>query len=152
MISTHFSSWNSTFKIVHKNLPIYFNTFPLIRNRDIHGHNTRCRNKIVTVRTKHEFANRCIRYSLAHTINSLPSCIQDKIFTHSLNVLSIYFKQITTRAIVTFLIATFVVSMVLHLCKHSCTYNIMFITYFAQSGFGRLYCIYIFDYKCGVYF
>ena len=36
---------------------------------------------------------RCIRYSLAHTINSLPSCIQDKIFTHSLSGLSIYSKQ-----------------------------------------------------------
>ena len=32
-------------------------------------------------------------YSLAHTINSLPSCIQDKIFTHSLNGLSIYSKH-----------------------------------------------------------
>ena len=81
------------YKMVHTNLPIYFNTLPLIRNQDIHGHNTRCRNKIGTIRTKHEFAKRCIRYSLAHTINSLPSCIQDKIFTHSLSGLSIYRKQ-----------------------------------------------------------
>ena len=56
------------YKMVHTNLPIYFNTLPLIRNQDIHGHNTRCRNKIGTIRTKHEFAKRCIRYSLAHTI------------------------------------------------------------------------------------
>ena len=55
------------YKMVHTNLPIYFNTLPLIRNQDIHGHNTRCRNKIGTIRTKHEFAKRCIRYSLAHT-------------------------------------------------------------------------------------
>ena len=81
------------YKMVHTNLPIYFNTLPLIRNQDTHGHNTRCRNKIGTIRTKHEFAKRCIRYSLAHTINSLPSCIQDKIFTHSLSGLSIYSKQ-----------------------------------------------------------
>ena len=81
------------YKMVHTNLPIYFNTLPLIRNQDIHGHNTRCRNKIGTIRTKHEFAKRCIRYSLAHTINSLPSCIQDRIFTHSLSGLSIYSKQ-----------------------------------------------------------
>ena len=81
------------YKMVHTNLPIYFNTLPLIRNQDIHGHNTRCRNKIGTIRTKHEFAKRCIRYSLAHTINSLPSCIQDKIVTHSLSGLSIYSKQ-----------------------------------------------------------
>ena len=81
------------YKMVHTNLPIYFNTLPLIRNQDIHGHNTRCRNKIGSIRTKHEFAKRCIRYSLAHTINSLPSCIQDKIFTHSLSGLSIYSKQ-----------------------------------------------------------
>ena len=80
------------YQMVHKNLPIYFNTLPLIRNRDIHGHNTRCRNKIGTVRTKHEFAKRCIRYSLAHTINRT-YCIQDKIFTHSLNGLSIYSKH-----------------------------------------------------------
>ena len=83
----------SLYKMVHTNLPIYFNTLPLIRNQDIHGHNTRCRNKIGTIRTKHEFAKRCIRYSLAHTINSLPSCTQDKIFTHSLSGLSTYSKQ-----------------------------------------------------------
>ena len=52
------------YKMVYKNLPINFNTLSLIRNRDIHGNNTRCRNKIGTVRTKHEFAKRCIRYSL----------------------------------------------------------------------------------------
>ena len=80
-------------KMVHTNLPIYFNTLPLTRNQDIHGHNTRCRNIIGTIRTKHEFAKICTRYSLAHTINSLPSCIQDKIFTHSLSGLSIYSKQ-----------------------------------------------------------
>ena len=46
------------YKMVHTNLPIYFNTLPLIRNQDIHGHNTRCRNKIGTLRTKHEFAKK----------------------------------------------------------------------------------------------
>ena len=81
------------YKMVHTNLPISFNTLPLIRNQDIHGHNTRCRNKIGTIRTKHECDKRCIRYSLAHTIYSLPSCIQDKIFTHSISGLSIYSKQ-----------------------------------------------------------
>ena len=81
------------YKMVHNNLPIHFNTYPLIRNRDIHGHKTRCKNRIGTVRTKQEFAKICIRYSLAHTINSLPSCIQDKIFTHSQNGLSIYSKH-----------------------------------------------------------
>ena len=34
-----------------------------------------------------------LKDSLAHTINSLPSCIQDKIFTHSLSGLSVYSKQ-----------------------------------------------------------
>ena len=71
------------YKMVHTNLPIYFNTLPLIRNQEI---------KLVH-RTTHEFGKICIRYSLAHTINSLPSCIQDKIFTHSLSGLSIYSKQ-----------------------------------------------------------
>ena len=46
------------YKMVHTNLPINLNTLPLIRNQDIHGHNTRCRNKIGTIRTKHEFAKK----------------------------------------------------------------------------------------------
>ena len=46
------------YKMVPKNLPIYSNTFPLVRNRDIHDHNTRCRNEIGTLRTKHEFAKK----------------------------------------------------------------------------------------------
>ena len=88
-IHTHTSNWNYTIKWCIKTVQLIL----LIRNRDIHGHNTRCTNKIGTVRTRHEFAKICIRYSLVHTINSLPSCIQDKIFTHSLNGLSLYSKH-----------------------------------------------------------
>ena len=41
----------------------------------------------------HVFANKCIRYSIARTINSSPDNITEKVHTHSLYGFSIYIKQ-----------------------------------------------------------
>ena len=39
------------------------------------------------------FAKRCIRYSLPNLINQSPTCITDKLLTHSLQGLSHYAKH-----------------------------------------------------------
>ena len=93
MISTHSSSWNSTIKwciqtcqfiLIHYLLSEIKTFMATIHDAEI---------KLVQSEINMNLLKRCIRYSLAHTIKSLPSCIQDKIFTHSLSGLSIYSKQ-----------------------------------------------------------
>ena len=80
------------YKLIHNKLPEYFYSFSTMRNYEIHNHYTRNRNRMVTVRTKHEFAKRCIRYSISQVINNIPISIQTKLHTHSLKGFSSYTK------------------------------------------------------------
>ena len=72
------------FKYIHKNLPAYLLDWEFISNVNIHLHDTRTSSKIHTVRTKHEFAKKCLKYNLPHIINDTPATVVDKIYTHSL--------------------------------------------------------------------
>ena len=51
--------------------------------------------KLHVSKVKHSFAKRCIRYSLPNLINKSPTCITDKLFTHSFTLkgLSHYAKH-----------------------------------------------------------
>ena len=80
------------YKLIHNKLLEYFYSFSTMRNYEIHNHYTRNRNRMVTVRTKHEFAKRCIRYSISQVINNIPLSIQNKLHTHSLKGFSSYTK------------------------------------------------------------
>ena len=54
------------FKYIHKNLPAYLLDWAFISNVNIHLHDTRTSSKIHTIRTKHEFAKKCLKYNLPH--------------------------------------------------------------------------------------
>ncbi len=65
----------------------------------------------------HEYAKKCIRYSIPNTINSTTSNIVDKIYTHSMQGFSGYIKvyYTLTRNILQFQIAIYVQD---HKIKH----------------------------------
>ena len=71
------------FKYIHKNLPAYLLDWELISNVNIHFHDTRTSSKIHTVRTKHEFAKKCLKYNLPHVINDTRAIVVEKIHTHT---------------------------------------------------------------------
>jgi len=54
------------FKYIHKQLPPFLLNWPIIPSVSIHNYNTRVKDNIQTFRTKHEFAMKCLRYSLPH--------------------------------------------------------------------------------------
>ena len=66
------------FKYIHKNLHAYLLDWQFISNVNIHLHNTRTSSKIHTVRTKHEFAKKNLKYNLPHSINA-PAIVVEKI-------------------------------------------------------------------------
>ena len=72
------------FKYINKNLPAYLLDWEFISNVNIHLHDTRTSSKTHTVRTKHEFAKKCLKYNLPHSINATPAIVVEKIQTHSL--------------------------------------------------------------------
>ena len=81
-------------KLINDKLPQYFNQLPLYENRLIHQHNTRIAGNIHTVKTKHTFAKKCLRYNLPNLINNTHKNIKDKVHTHSLTGFSTYIKKI----------------------------------------------------------
>ena len=83
------------FKYIHKNLPAYLLDWEFISNVNIHLHDTRTSSKMHTVRTKHEFAKKCLKYNLPHSINahSINAIVVEKIQTHSLRGFTTYAKQ-----------------------------------------------------------
>ena len=78
---------------LHKQQPQYFNSFTHEANSDIHGHNTRSRDKLHFPKTKHDFAKINLRYRILQTINELPETVTSKVYTHSINGVTNYAKQ-----------------------------------------------------------
>ena len=63
------------YKLQNHTLPLYFNTFSPKRHTDIHRHKTRQINQYLTCRTRHVFAQKCLRFDIPHLINNSPSNI-----------------------------------------------------------------------------
>ena len=81
------------FKYIHKQLPPNLLNWRIIPSINIHNYNTRVKDNIHTVRANHEFAMKCLRYSLPHTINETPDAIKNKtLYTHSLHGFICYIK------------------------------------------------------------
>ena len=81
------------YKLINKQLPQYFNSFTCEANSDIHGYNTRTRNKLHTLKTNHDFAQKSLRYTIIQTINKLPDNVTGKMRTHSIYGLTNYAKK-----------------------------------------------------------
>ena len=72
------------YKLINKQLPQYFNSFTCEANSDIHGYNTRSRNKLHLPKTNHNFAQNNLRYRIIQTLNKLPDNVIRKMYTHSI--------------------------------------------------------------------
>ena len=55
------------YKFTHNELPVYFQNWQIVRNSEIHTHNTRRQHDIHIVGIKHTFAKRCITINLPRT-------------------------------------------------------------------------------------
>ena len=81
------------FKLVHRQLPAYFDSLVITNINLVHQHNTRASMNLFTPRVNHEFAKKGIRHCIIKTVNDTPALIKDKIHTHSLQGFSIYIKK-----------------------------------------------------------
>ena len=59
----------------------------------VHRHNTRQSGNLYSDRIKHDFAKRCIRFSVTDTVNKTNTSIISKIFTHGIYGLTPYTKD-----------------------------------------------------------
>ncbi len=73
-------------------LPHYLQNLPISPATDTHDYATRTKHNIWLMKTDHAYAKHCIRVNLPKVINSSPSQILDKIYTHSLQGFSGYIK------------------------------------------------------------
>ena len=71
------------FKLVHRSLPNYVYHFIFATGFDVHTHNARYRHNIQTLKIKHEFRKKCLRFSIVNIFNLSPIIILVKIYTHS---------------------------------------------------------------------
>ena len=82
------------YKYTKGTLPLYFcNLFT--RVSDTHDYATRSNFAPILQRTATESGKRCIRHFIPNLIREIEPCIREKIETHSLRGLSIYFKKFT---------------------------------------------------------
>ena len=82
------------YKYVNHMLPEYFLNIQIVPNSNIHPHNTRTKNDMHIMSINHEFAKKCIRFSLPILINNTAQLITDKIYTHSLKGFATYVKNV----------------------------------------------------------
>ena len=81
------------FLLLHRQLPSYFNCISVTTINAVHQHNTRQSGNLYSDRVKHEFAKRCIRFSVTDTVNKTNTSIISKIFTHSIYGFTHYTKD-----------------------------------------------------------
>ena len=83
------------YKLINKQLPLYFNSFTCEANSDIHGYNTRSRNKLHIPKTNHDFAQNNLIYRIIQPLNKLPDNVIRKMYrpTHSIYGLTSYSKK-----------------------------------------------------------
>ena len=51
--------------------------------QEVHGQDTRGKNKIYTYQIKHDFAKKCLRHNLPLLLNNLPEIVTEKLMSHS---------------------------------------------------------------------
>lgn len=80
------------YKFKNNKLPFYLQILPFDSNVNAHNHDTRSQHNIRQMRPYHEYARKCLRYSLPLLINHAPAEITDKIQTHSMQGFAGYIK------------------------------------------------------------
>ena len=84
---------NFYYKFIHKLLPIPLQNWQIIRNTNIHEHNTRRQTNLHIYRTQHTFARHCLRHDLPNTLNNTDELVKGKLYTHSLSGFTNYAKH-----------------------------------------------------------
>ena len=74
---------------------MYFQNLKFIMNVNVHNYNTRTIRTLHTLKTKHEFAKKCLKYNIPHTINYTPQIVTETVLTHSMHGFSLYVKNIS---------------------------------------------------------
>ena len=74
---------NLYYKLVHRQLPSYFNCIYVTTINAVHQHNTRRSGNLYSDRVKHDVAKRFIRFSVIDTVTKTNTSLISKIFTHS---------------------------------------------------------------------
>ena len=72
------------YKYKRKQVPDYFYSINLTTKRDIHDHNTRQRDDIITNRTRINLTDKCLRNYLPGKLNSVPNQMLLRVNTHSI--------------------------------------------------------------------
>ena len=78
---------------VHDNRKPQLQNWHIIRNTNIHEHNTRRQSNLHIYRTQHTFARHCLRHDLPNTLNNTCELVKGKIYTHSLSGFTNYAKH-----------------------------------------------------------
>ena len=82
------------YKSTNNKLPFYFYINKIgLSHGELHNVNTRQTQNIATIKVNHEFAKKCLRYSIAKIINDLPINIKSKTQSHSLFSFANHFKK-----------------------------------------------------------
>ncbi len=68
------------YKLVHRQLPSYVNCISFTTINAVHQHNTRQSGKLYSDKVKHDFAKRCIRFSVIDTVNKTNTSIISKTY------------------------------------------------------------------------
>ena len=74
-------------------LPKHFLSFRCVQRAAIHDHDTRFANQIDSELTRTVIAQNCMRHHLVTVLNCTPSCILDKVDTHSRQGFIFYVKR-----------------------------------------------------------
>ena len=59
---------------------------------EVHTYDTRDNNEMYIYKTKHAFAQKCLRHSLPFLVNNLPEIVKEKLVSHSTQGFAKYVK------------------------------------------------------------
>ena len=85
------------FKLIHNDLPPYFNSITVNSRSELHDYNTRNKDRIHINATSHKFAENCIRNQIPIILNETPSIVLQKVYTHSYKGFVNYAKNFTLQ-------------------------------------------------------
>ena len=85
----HLKCLNFYYKFIKGSIPEYFQSM-FTKNESIHSYGTRQKSLLHRTKTKTSSARQCIRHHIPKLINEVPSCISDKLHSHSYHGFSNY--------------------------------------------------------------
>ena len=88
----HLNALKFYYKHENNNLPVYFNNM-FNRVSEVHDYDTRGSSSLRQSRSLTSCAEKCVRNFIPKLLHSMPACITEKLYTHSLNGFAKYTKR-----------------------------------------------------------